>query len=500
MSAFLKNFNNLIIDKLVEDFDSNTTNYYVFGGKFKEWEDDELPPEANLSLQTSEFEVRNDLLFGKKINSTDTAKLIRKIVWSSNTVYDFYDHRDPDLLSKDFFVVNSANNVYKCLFNNSGNPSVNEPAYVGNNTVTTSDGYIWKYMYSIEPSAANRFATEGYIPISPNTDIETSAQGGTIEVVTVDNGGSNYQVYNTGTIQTVVSNTVFRIDNSASSTNNIYTTGAVYIETGTGAGSISEIVNYVSNTSGKFITTSDDLTLDTTSEYVISPRVVVDGDGSGIVAYSTVDLDQGIVDKIFVQNTGSDYSFADIEIVANTIHGTGATASAIISPLKGHGFDPANELGAEQLALTINFTETESNTIPSDIPFRQAGIIRGAENFSNTDLYTGSTFNHTVKFDTDYIAGVPFGNNEIITGSISGAEAEVIKADLDECKAQMISTTSFISGETVISENTGIQAVSTNFTGRDINKFTGEILYYTNFSPLTRQTLSSETIKLIIRI
>ena len=377
MSTFLKNFNNVIIDKLVDDLDANTTNYYVFAGKWKEWEDDQFPPETNLSLETAEFDLRNDILFGKKITSTDSAKMIRKIQWVSNTTYDFYDHRDPDLTEKDFFVVNSANNVYKCLFNNDNQPSMFEPGFVGMDPVRTGDGYLWKYMYTIESSDANRFATNDFVPISPNTAIEAAAVGGTIEVILVEDGGVDYQVFNTGTIQTVVSNTVFRIDNSAAVSNGFYTDSAVYIETGAGAGSISEIVNYVSNTSGKFITTADSLSLDTTSEYIISPRVVVNGDGSGIVAYSTVDTTQGVVDQIFVQNPGADYTFADIQIVANTIHGSGATAEAIISPLRGHGADPANELGADKLAITVNFTETESNTIPEDIDFRQAGIIRG---------------------------------------------------------------------------------------------------------------------------
>ena len=499
MSTFLKNFNNVIVDKLIEDLDANTTNYYVFAGKFKEWEDDEFPPNADLSLKTAEFDLRNDILFGKKITSADSAKMIRKVEWEANTTYDFYDHRDPDLFQKDFFVVNSANNVYKCLFNNNDEPSMFEPGFVSTEPVRTADGYLWKYMYTIEPSDANRFATDDFIPISPNTDIETSAVGGTIEVILVDDGGVDYEVFNIGTIQTVVSNTVFRIDNSAAVSNGFYTDSAIYIETGTGAGSISEIVNYVSNTSGKFITTANSLILDTTSEYIISPRVVVNGDGSGIVAYSTVDTTQGVVDQIFVQNTGSDYTFADIQIIANTIHGSGATAEAIISPLRGHGADPANELGADKLAITVNFTETESNTIPAEIDFRQAGIIRGVENFANTDLYEDSTFNHTVKFDTNYIAGTPFSNNEIVTGTISGAKAEIINVDLNTAKAQMITVTAFISGETVISDS-GIQASITNLSGRDINKYSGEIMYYTNFSPLTRQELSSETVKLIIRI
>jgi hypothetical protein len=500
MTEFRINFNNVIIDKFIESLDANTSNYYVFAGKYTEWNDENNPEPPTLSLQNADFDVRNNLLFGKKLTSADTAKLIRKIEWSSNTVYDAYDHRDNNLLEKDFFVVNSSNNVYKCLFNNNEIPSTFEPSYIGNTSVETGDGYKWKYMYTIDTADAIRFATPSFVPISPNTSIEQSAVGGTIEVILVDDGGSNYEVFNTGTIQSVVSNTVFRIENTAAVVNNFYTSASVYIETGSGAGSISEITNYVSNTSGKFITTANTLSLATDSQYIISPRVIIEGNGTGAIAYSTVDLNQGVVDRIFVQTIGSNYTFANVQIVANTIHGSGAAAAAIISPLTGHGSDPANELGANKIAITVNYVESESNTIPSTISFRQAGIVKGIKKVNEDELFDATTFNHTVSFDINYIASVSFSPNEIIQGITSGATAEVINSSLSECKVLMISNTNFTDGEQVFSPTSGIEGSISNVTSRDVNKNTGEVLYYTNFLPLTRQETSSETIKLIITI
>jgi hypothetical protein len=500
MTEFKINFNNVFMDNFIKDLDANNTGYYVFVGKYDEWEDEETPPLPDLSIQKSDFDVRSNILFGKKLSSNDTAKLIRNIVWTSNTVYDMYDHRDPNLFDKDFYVTNSSDNIYKCLFNNNEQPSIFEPSNISNTVVETADGYIWKYMFTMSSEDMNKFSVGGLIPITPNTNIESSAVGGTIEVIIVNKGGLNYEVFNTGTIQTVVSNTIFRIENSASVSNGFYTNSAIYIETGSGAGSISEIVNYVSNTSGKFVTTAGALALDTSSQYIISPRVIVDGDGSGVLAYSTVDLDQGVIDKIFVQNTGSNYTFADIQIVANTIHGTGAEAEAIISPLTGHGADPANELGSNILGVTVNFIETESNTIPSLISFRQAGIVKDIKEYDSNDLYELSTFNNTVIFDISYVASTPFSEGEIINGFTSGATAEVINSSLSKCMVMMKSAADFINGEQVISGENGIQGTITNIVGRDINKYSGEILYYTNFPALTRQENSSETIKLILTI
>jgi hypothetical protein len=500
MTSFLNNFSNVIIDRIIDDVSANTTNYYVFAGRYYDWEDNNSPPEAELSIQAADFDLRRDILFGKRITASDIAKLIKKNQWTSNTVYDFYDHREPNLLDSDFFILNSANNVYKCLFNNSGQPSVAEPSYIGTNSVETADGYIWKYMYSMESSAVTKFANETMIPITANTDVRNAAVPGTIEVVIVDDGGSGYQVFNTGTIQTVVSNTVFRIEDTASSANNIYTTAALYIDTGTGAGSISEITQYNSNSSGKFVTVANTLSLDLTSTYVISPRVVIDGNGTGVVAYSTVNPLSEKVEKIFVQNVGSNYTSANITIVANTVHGTGATATAIISPIKGHGFDPANELGATDFAVAVDFDGTEANTIPGNIRFGQAGIIRAVEKFANTDLFEDTTFDHTISFNTSYISSTPFSQDETIVGLISGATAKVINSNLTVCKVFMSSNNSFINGEIVLSSNSGIQATISDVTTRDINNLSGEILYYTNFSPFTRQDISTETVKLIIRI
>lgn len=500
MTTFLKDSHNYIMNLMIDDFESNASSSYVFAARSTAWSDENNPPDTNLSELDSCLDLREEILFGKKISANNVAKVIRKIEWSSNTVYAQYDHRDANLYSKDFYVVNSANNVYKCLSNNSGSPSTSEPLYLGNTAVQTGDGYLWKYMYSISSFGADKFATANLVPVEANTSVSSAAIDGSLDVIVIDNPGSNYTVYNTGTIQDVVSNTVFRIENSGSSTNNIYTESAIYIETGTGAGSISEITNYISNTSGKFVTTANTLNLDTTSEYIISPRVVVNGDGSGVIAYTTVDTSKGEISAISVQNPGSGYRYANVTIASNTVHGSGAVATAIISPVNGHGFDPAIELGAEQLAITVDFTGTESNTIPLNLSFRQAGIIRNPTEFSSNTVYTDPTFNHTISFTPTYVGGEIFTVGEDIRGVTSNALARVLFANTTVTLVYMDDTPSLQNGETVIGQTSGVTASILDLSSRDINKYSGNILYYSNFSPLTRSETNSETIKLIIKV
>lgn len=496
----MKKFNGLLIKFLTDDISSNTDSYYAFAGKLSSWDDEDNPEETDLSLENSEFKLRNEILFGKKIDSLSYKLLVNNNIWEQNTAYAMYDHRDTDLYSKNFYVRNSADNVYKCLFNNDSGPSLNEPQGISNTSFQTLDGYIWKYMYSLTSTDIDSFATDQYIPVTANTDVKNSAIPGTIDVVLVENKGSGYTIFNTGSIQSVVSNTIFRIENTGPGTNNVFTDSAVYIETGTGSGSISKIVSYTSNSSGKFIQTENPLTLDNSSEYIISPRVTITGDGSGAFAYSTVDLSKGQVNRIFVQNTGSNYTFANVVISCNTIHGSGATGTAIISPLEGHGSNTELEFGAENLAITVKFIRSESNTIPQNITFRQAGLIRNPVGFNSNNIIDSLTFNQTVSFDTTYIASTPFQSGETIVGLTSNASAEVITANLASTICYMSTDQSFISGETVLGSNSNISATITNLNDRDINKYSGDILYYTNFEPITRSNIASETIKLIVKI
>jgi hypothetical protein len=115
-----------------------------------------------------------------------------------------YDQYDPNydsaypsatgatsLKDAQFYVLNSQFNVYKCLNNNNGGLSVNEPIGTDYDEATYDDGYIWKYMYTIPLSSRNKFLTVDYMPVQTSvTDVYYS--NGQIGSVVVDNKGSGY--------------------------------------------------------------------------------------------------------------------------------------------------------------------------------------------------------------------------------------------------------------------------------------------------------------------
>ena len=288
MSILLDKYKLHLLDKIYDEINNSSTDSYYLGiGRTDEWDDEDNPPAETDELE-SVFEVERDLILGIKIKSTDIAYIIRKNSWTSGTVYSQWDITDKDLYDKKYFIINSNNDVYKCISNNLEAQSTVEPTSTITDTFKLADGYIWKYMFSIPADDLTKFGTTDFIPIVSNTTVESAAVSGAIEYIEVQNGGNNWVSYNTGSIKGVVSNTVYKIDDSANSTVDFYSNSSIYISSGTGSGSLVEISNSSSNGSGKYIVLTSNTTLDATSEYIISPTLTIDGDGTGAKAYLEV--------------------------------------------------------------------------------------------------------------------------------------------------------------------------------------------------------------------
>lgn len=239
------------IKSFVNNITSNNNSYYLYFGKTTPWTDangnpdDTLIPTANSSVYSYEQSIFKDLVFGKLIEASDVAFMIPRYNWVSNTVYSAYEQNDPDLYNKNFYVINDNNEVYKCIENNYGAPSTIKPSLTATTGVfSTSDGYIWKYMYTIDSNSNLKFSSNSYIPVLTNSAVQNSAISGSIDYITITDGGNNYQAYTTGFLQGIVNTTILQIGNNASSINNRYTGSSIYLKTGFGAGQLREIASY----------------------------------------------------------------------------------------------------------------------------------------------------------------------------------------------------------------------------------------------------------------
>lgn len=178
------------------------TNMYLTYGKVDAWANDANADMANTSVST-EYQIWYNMIGGKKILGYDMSHVIRRFNWVANTSYASYDHRSSSLYdgNTNFYVVTSDYNVYKCIGNNNNSISTVEPTTINfGSTVETSDGYIWKYMYTILDSEQLRFTTSNYIPVrtlaandgSLQWQVQDNSIEGAIFHIKVENPGINY--------------------------------------------------------------------------------------------------------------------------------------------------------------------------------------------------------------------------------------------------------------------------------------------------------------------
>lgn len=183
----------------------NTT--YCFISRIVPWTA-EVSPEVPSQSQKYLKNIFKNMIALKKIKSSDISPVIQRKNWTSGVIYDYYKD-DIDILAKDsnglnvynFYVKNRYDQVFKCLWNNNGTASTSEPyfqpgTYGTNKIFNDTDGYKWKYIYTVDIGAKTKYMDLTWMPIpvgsnTPNP-LSTAAGSGSIDVINVTNGGSGY--------------------------------------------------------------------------------------------------------------------------------------------------------------------------------------------------------------------------------------------------------------------------------------------------------------------
>ena len=409
----------------VNSFDNN--DYFVFAGKHTPYPGSDTNITVPIdSVKSTNLDVYDNMIFAKRISSSDVAHVISKHLWSSNTFYDKYDHRDGDLYNKKFYTVvdeGTEYNVYKCLFNSS-NASVNvyssvAPSIKTLSPVVTGDGYIWKYMYSVTKTQYEKFATTKYIPVIANTTVQSGAVEGTIEVIDIINQGKGYNnyisagVFRTTDLSVTGVNTIYGAPDTAVAQDDYYR-GCVIKITGSSVGAVGQyrrIVDYRGVGGQKIFTINAPFTIAPApgDEYEVYPYVYVWGDGFETVpaeGRAIIDSTANSIVEIDMLSVGAGYrygesysgktpdtipitinsAFIDLPTsIQNSDDFIAATLQPIISPPGGHGSNPLVELGAKRVCISTKFTNSEGGTIPVENDFRQIGILKNPL-YTNVDL------------------------------------------------------------------------------------------------------------------
>ena len=199
-----------------------SNSYYVFIGlpnadeKASDWNTNTPSPIDNFDQHD---DIYDTLISAKKINSSDVLRVVPKITWSSGTIFEMYRHdysinkltpqtSASNLYNSNYYVMNKDFRVYICISNgaapsNSGKGivSLDEPIHTDLEPRLESDGYVWKYLYTIKPSDIVKFDSADFIPLpsdwTTNTDVDdvrNNAVDGKIETVIIeDTGSASYQ-------------------------------------------------------------------------------------------------------------------------------------------------------------------------------------------------------------------------------------------------------------------------------------------------------------------
>lgn len=375
----------------------NTKNSYIIYaaiGKSSDWAQEPFPALVSDTDASLHYDVQKDFIGAKKVDAGSVSHVTDRYDWVSGTVYAMYKSSSDSMYSKTFFVLTDELNVYKCLFNNSAAASTVRPSGYSTLPFKTSDGYVWKYMYSISLGEAEKFLTASHMPVktllSPDTSPEQTRQAavqnasvnGAIEIIETNSIGSGYAQV-TGAQTLVGGKKSLQISGSGvSAVQGFYNGSSVYISSGTGLGQLRRIEKYVGATRTLTVNAAFTTTPNTDSQLIISPTVTIIGDGSSAQAYSKVNPTTGSLEEITVINVGSGYTKANVKITANTIHGSGGTANAILSPVGGHGNDPVRELGADRLCLNVKYNSSEgisangNGYVPSNTSFRTISLLK----------------------------------------------------------------------------------------------------------------------------
>lgn len=359
------------------------------------------------------------------------------------------------LFANNFYVRNSRDQVFKCLYtpfdnNNNAIPSTSEPtididgqlpeeAYI-----ETGDLYKWKYMYTIPYGLKQKFFNSKWMPVVSDTNVVGSSVDGRIDIIQVLNGGSGYYL------------------NGQSGNNASY------------------------------------------------PIVTINGDGSDATA--TAQVESGIITELNILNGGSNYTKANVTISDpfQLANGTPASFDVVIGPTGGHGSNPAKELGCYSFMISVELNSTEDGKIPisgtaygGNFDFRQIQLIRDPK-YANGVFATSEKYITSYQIDVSDPGASNFSNDETvyIGASLSNTSftATVASFDVSTNRLYLIDLTgdyTSIVGSEIKGNSSAAAAAVLAVSDSEVDIHSGDTLYIENRLPIVRNINQTEQIRMV---
>lgn len=459
------NFKRKFIDEIISDV-GTSSGYYVAIGRSEDWDSSDTVPNPTNSLaeQRRFRESMQSLKLGE-----DVSYVIPRNNWSSGTTYDAYDDAVGGYPSNAYYVITDELQVYICLQQGKTTagvavPSSIKPQGTGLDPSTKSDGYVWRYLYSLSAGRATKFQSSNYTPVE---FLDSSADPAGFTVQQAEQRNTQYAAIK------------------------------------------GEITDIAVTAGG--------------SGYTSAPSVTIQGIQNAYdgvppkTATATAIVDNGTVVNITMDDSGSGkaygrgYTFANVTLSGGG--GTGATARPILAPFRGIGGDPRDDLRATAVMFNCKTDGAEGNTFVIGNDFRQVALMRNPRVGTDSDdsAFIGNSANtlRTLKLAA---GGATFSPDKTILGATSSARGLIDKVDSDRIYFHQTAITGFTpfqEAETISEidgagtgtlDSVGADANSFAFDSADIDLSSGEILYIDNRAAITRSAAQQEDFKIIIQL
>ena len=351
----------------------------------------------------------NDIIAAKLVNVSDVSHVIKRLNWTSGTIYDEYDHEQNDMIDKNFFIMTDQYNVYKCISNNQGAASTDKPTGQGVGIIEGStDRYRWKFMYEVQQADVLKYVTTDWLPVKylTSTDgtsqwsVQQAAVDGALEHIDVTNGGSGYSYTSAGQAVSATATEVVLHASAEGTTDDVYNGSTIYISDATaGAGQQAIITDYDAGTKTVTVPTWD-TTPTGTITYQLFPTITV-SHGSETPVPSTVAVARvaamsgDSIARIEMSNKGAGYRSATA--VPSTGFGspTHATLSPRIGPVGGHGANAVTELGGAYVMINIRLVGTEAGVFQTGDDFRKVILLANPLQESDGAVATATRYGPT---------------------------------------------------------------------------------------------------------
>jgi len=520
MTAIVRpTFHFTMAESIYEKIQNRSAVYNYFLGK-------SLPFLAEASLTAAplpinniqyEKETRRNIISVKQLQINDVAFVTRRIDWQSGTVYDMFDDSSSVTLDQlNFYVVTDDYNVYKCIDNNYAVQSTVKPAGTDSSGfITTSDGYVWKFMYFIPLSLRNKFMTSAYIPV-PRQEKNRWYSQGTISNYIINDGGQDYDPEQTyavvqgdgqdADIDLVIEDgTITGLIINDPGTG--YTTASLSVTKGPLDPGSGADIDLVLSDPGDLDTLQADveaLTVDgelsaikvitSSSGFTSAPTVTITGDGEGASAICNLDVNGKIV-SITLTNRGSGYSYANISIASQG--NLTATARAITSPVGGHGYHSPRELVANVLCFYTSFENETNHGISVNNDFRQFGIVKDIEKYNISSKYINDSGSACWKIQGSF-TGLNYASDSTIFTEDNTKSLYVISSENNQMIVQSLDGSIPEVGD-IFTNSAEYDFEITAITEPDVDRFKGEVLFIDNRLAFTSSSEQSVIFRTFVR-